>query len=475
MRERVQRSRAERTMDEARGGTPGKRTRSGHIQFKRHEGATVQLKEREGAYRLYQDPAERTSIGLSGWGDPFSVGLPADTSGTVMRSASKNAGGGSDVDRIFASATHGAGGSVPFQADMEHAFGEDFSGVSAHLGQAQAMNALGAHAATQGEAVAFATMNPDRELVAHELTHVVQNRRAGGSQVAGKSQLSDPGDAAEREADQVAAKVAAGTPAGVAKSKDASSCNCGGAGCAACGAKQVSAKPTIGSVVHRSTATPAQAVSDATTLPPSDDQHAPAAQKCDGQACTDSPVSEGPGQPTGVSPVNLPPELIQRAQAMLTGPRDDDALRQLGQAAALMLGPERLLSTARDAGVPGAERRARENPPATSATDGKPIQRQAAEAATGTAATMWWLTLVDGPLPIGDIVYGALILAAAYTASRAIRQCRCTIRYAPPDIMAQCPPRVYGMGVTIGDCQNNAKFTAPQQCRQYYGHCGFTQ
>lgn len=49
---------------------------------------------------------------------------------------------------------------------------------------------------------------------------------------------------------------------------------------------------------------------------------------------------------------------------------------------------------------------------------------------------------------------------------RGPRQCRCTIRDAPPDVMAQCPPRVYGTGDSIGKCQRNAKFTAPQVCRQ---------
>jgi RHS repeat-associated protein len=58
-------------------------------------------------------------------------------------------------------------------------------------------------------------------------------------------------------------------------------------------------------------------------------------------------------------------------------------------------------------------------------------------------------------------------------AKRRSNECRCTIRYAPPDIMAQCPPRVYGTGSTLGECQNNAKFTVAQQCRQYYGHCGW--
>ncbi len=50
--------------------------------------------------------------------------------------------------------------------------------------------------------------------------------------------------------------------------------------------------------------------------------------------------------------------------------------------------------------------------------------------------------------------------------------CRCTIRYAPPEIFARCPHRVYGVGKTMHECQNSAKFSAPQECRQYYGHCG---
>jgi len=63
-----------------------------------------------------------------------------------------------------------------------------------------------------------------------------------------------------------------------------------------------------------------------------------------------------------------------------------------------------------------------------------------------------------------------------YAACRSkIRQCRCSLRDAPPNIMALCPARVYGTGATMHDCQNNAKFTAPQECRRYYGHCGWIQ
>lgn len=65
----------------------------------------------------------------------------------------------------------------------------------------------------------------------------------------------------------------------------------------------------------------------------------------------------------------------------------------------------------------------------------QPVQRQvppvgglqaAGQAAAATAGSMWWLTLVDGPLPFGDIAYGILIagaaVAAAVTASSAIEQ-----------------------------------------------------
>lgn len=152
---------------------------------------------------------------------------------------------------------------------------------------------------------------------------------------------------------------------------------------------------------------------------------------------------------------------------------DDEAhessLKRLGQLAIRLLGPEGVITLARQADVRGEERRQHE----VESRSGRTIHRQAAEAAAATAGTMWWLTLVDGPLPIGDIVYGALILGAAIAASRALRNCRCSIRYAPPDIMAQCPERVYGRGLTMHDCQNVAKFTAPQQCRRYYGHCGW--
>lgn len=112
----------------------------------------------------------------------------------------------------FAAATRGSVGEVPFRRDMEAAFGEDFSGVKSYAGGAarEGLEALGARAATQGQSIAFETPTPDRELVAHELTHVVQQRRSGNSVPQAKPSVSQPGDAAENEADAVASRAAAG-------------------------------------------------------------------------------------------------------------------------------------------------------------------------------------------------------------------------------------------------------------------------
>lgn len=116
-----------------------------------------------------------------------------------------------DPHAAFGAAMSGAG-PVPFRAEMEASFGDDLSGVQAALGRPAEMASLGAHAASRGEQVAFASASPDKELVAHELTHVMQHRQAGGGEgaVHGKRSIGAAGDAAELEADAVAARVVDG-------------------------------------------------------------------------------------------------------------------------------------------------------------------------------------------------------------------------------------------------------------------------
>jgi hypothetical protein len=120
-------------------------------------------------------------------------------------------------EAIFAAASDGAGVEVPFRAHMEQSFGQSFAGVRAHLGQTDAMQALGAEAATVGETVAFGTMTPSLALVAHELAHVAQQRASGGAGGVALKSVSEEGDAAEREADQVAERVVAGERVSVAQ------------------------------------------------------------------------------------------------------------------------------------------------------------------------------------------------------------------------------------------------------------------
>ena len=108
---------------------------------------------------------------------------------------------------------------------MESGFGASFTDVRVHTGGAAASStkALRAEAFTSGANIAFAPgrYNPGTKsgesLIAHELAHVVQQRKSGsGGAVQARSLVSAPGDAAETAADQAATTVLAGGRANVA-------------------------------------------------------------------------------------------------------------------------------------------------------------------------------------------------------------------------------------------------------------------
>jgi hypothetical protein len=98
------------------------------------------------------------------------------------------------------------------QGRMESAFGADFSGVRVHTDiQADTLNReLNSRAFTTGHDIFFrqGAHNPGsssgRELLAHELTHVVQQT---GDEVRRKLTIGQPGDRYEQEADQVAREI----------------------------------------------------------------------------------------------------------------------------------------------------------------------------------------------------------------------------------------------------------------------------
>jgi Domain of unknown function (DUF4157) len=118
-------------------------------------------------------------------------------------------------------ATAAGGSSLPgdVRADMESTIGADFSSVKVHTDPASTAQ-LGAHAYTTGEHIVFAPGQYDtssasgRGTLAHELTHVVQQRAGSvdGTDNGGGVKVSDPGDRFEREAYAVGNAVAAGQP-----------------------------------------------------------------------------------------------------------------------------------------------------------------------------------------------------------------------------------------------------------------------
>lgn len=110
------------------------------------------------------------------------------------------------------------------RADMEGRMGHDFSGVRVHTDAAASASAqaVGAHAYTVGNNVVFQrdaydpSSQAGRTTLAHELTHVVQQRSGAveGTPAGGGVSISDPGDRFERAAADNAARVV-GEPAPV--------------------------------------------------------------------------------------------------------------------------------------------------------------------------------------------------------------------------------------------------------------------
>ena len=143
----------------------------------------------------------------------------------------------------------GSGTALPdnVRVQMEGAFGADFSAVRIHEGSQAA--SVGALAYTQGTDIHFqpGQYNPysqrGRELLGHELTHVVQQsqgRVQSTTQAKGVAVNDDP--ALEREADEMGAKAAFGQPA-ISESSEmqpsSNECACGGT-CSRCSTKSTS-------------------------------------------------------------------------------------------------------------------------------------------------------------------------------------------------------------------------------------------
>lgn len=119
-------------------------------------------------------------------------------------------GGGASLDRDV-------------RTDMEHRLGGDFSDVRVHTDAAahDSARSVGAHAYTVGSHVVFQRDAYDpgstagRTTLAHELTHVMQQRSGpvDGTPAGGGVSVSDPGDRFERAAAENADRVMSAEPA----------------------------------------------------------------------------------------------------------------------------------------------------------------------------------------------------------------------------------------------------------------------
>nr|WP_093851405.1 DUF4157 domain-containing protein [Streptomyces pini] len=103
---------------------------------------------------------------------------------------------------------------APVRRDMEARFGTDFSDVRLHTGAtaARSARAIGARAYTSGSHVVIGDGGGDQHTLAHELTHVVQQRQGpvSGTDHGDGLRVSDPSDRFEREAEATAARVLRG-------------------------------------------------------------------------------------------------------------------------------------------------------------------------------------------------------------------------------------------------------------------------
>jgi hypothetical protein len=136
--------------------------------------------------------------------------------GQVLSRARAGEEGGEGLAGVERSIDAGRGGGQGLdhatRTQMESSFGADFGGVRVHTdAQADSLNrALSARAFTTGQDVFFrqGEYNPGssggRELLAHELTHVVQQN---GDGIQRKMTVSQPGDPHEVEADQMAKAI----------------------------------------------------------------------------------------------------------------------------------------------------------------------------------------------------------------------------------------------------------------------------
>ncbi|NBM20336.1 DUF4157 domain-containing protein [Streptomyces sp. GC420] len=126
--------------------------------------------------------------------------------------------GQTSVQRSVQDVLRGSGQPLDHETrtDMEARFQADFSDVRLHTDRAaqESAAAVGARAYTSGSHVVIGESGADRHTLAHELTHVIQQRSGpvAGSDRGDGVRVSDPGDRFEREAEEQATRVLGSAP-----------------------------------------------------------------------------------------------------------------------------------------------------------------------------------------------------------------------------------------------------------------------
>jgi outer membrane protein OmpA-like peptidoglycan-associated protein len=172
----------------------------------RSRGASKQKKDEQGSSGLKR---ARTS--------EFSRGTPSGLPHKLFEA------GNTAVGQLLGGLSSGKPLDPSVQAQMEQAFGADFGEVRIHDDATARARAgeISSEAFTHGDDIYLADdasssgTAEGKRLLAHELAHVVQQRRAGGRQ---SSAVGEPGDRFETDADQAAAHAAAGRPVQVTES-----------------------------------------------------------------------------------------------------------------------------------------------------------------------------------------------------------------------------------------------------------------
>ena len=120
---------------------------------------------------------------------------------------------------------------TPVRTGMEQAFRTEFSSVRVHADGAAAASAqaVQAHAYTVGDEIVFGAGQyqpgsaPGQRTLAHELTHVLQQRSGpvSGTPTGDGISLSDPSDSFERSAEANADRIMSGAPSNAASADGA--------------------------------------------------------------------------------------------------------------------------------------------------------------------------------------------------------------------------------------------------------------